>query len=257
MRLASPDMRTRSSDSDALAKDLAADSSLRTSLRSGHSRETSLRSGHSRETSLRSGRVTSVGFAVLAVVVSIALIWPLASAAPSTASARAVHVASADRLAGSQVGLHPRVRAVDAKAMTKREARLVKAQRTAQVTWMRAAIVRVARNQLGDPYRAGWAGPHAFDCGGLTQFVFRRALGLEIGRSSRVQYQGVERISKRKARPGDLVFFFENGTHHVGIYIGGNKMIDAPNAGERVRVSPISGSWWGRNFTGIGRVLPA
>ncbi|MGA1145946.1 MAG: C40 family peptidase [Candidatus Nanopelagicales bacterium] len=233
-------MRTRSSDS-------AADPSLRTSLRSGQPRETSL----------RSGRVMSAGFAGLAIVVAAALIWPLASASPSSASAQAVHVASADRLAGSKVGLHPRVRAADAKAMTKRDARLVKAQRTALVASMRAEVVRVARKQIGDPYRAGWAGPHAFDCGGLTQFVFRQALGMEIGRSSRIQYQGVERIPRKQARPGDLVFFFENGTHHVGIYIGGNKMIDAPNAGERVRVSPITGSWWGRNYTGMGRVLPA
>ncbi len=71
------------------------------------------------------------------------------------------------------------------------------------------------------------------------------------------QYQNVERIPKSEARPGDLVFFFENGAQHVGIYIGDGKMIDAPQTGESVKVNPITGSWWGRSYTGMGRVLPA
>jgi cell wall-associated NlpC family hydrolase len=34
-------------------------------------------------------------------------------------------------------------------------------------------------------------------------------------------------------------------------------MVDAAGRGKGVRISPISGSWWGRTFSGIGRVLPA
>ena len=206
--------------------------------------------------SLRIGRAISAGLSGLAVLVAAALVWALASAVPSSASASAMHVSSADRLAGSSVGLHVRVRAVDAQAMTKRSIALVNAQQITQVASMRAEILKVARKKIGTPYRAGAAGPNAFDCGGFTQFVFRRALGIDIGRSSLNQFQRVERISKKKARPGDLVFFFERGAQHVGIYIGNGKMIDAPRAGEKVRVSPISGSWWGRSFTGVGRILP-
>lgn len=242
-------MRTRGHQTHPIQQADKPVASVRTSLRTG-------RAGSAGRTG-RAGRAASAGLSGVAVVVTGALVWALASAAPSSAAASAVHVASADRLAGADVGLHPRVSALDAAAMTVRTAALVQAQQASQVASMRAEILRVARDKIGTPYRAGAAGPNAFDCGGFTSFVYRRALGMEIGRSSVNQYQRVERIAKKDARPGDLVFFFENGAQHVGIYIGDGKMIDAPNSGEKVKVNPIAGSWWGRSFTGIGRVLPA
>jgi len=72
---------------------------------------------------------------------------------------------------------------------------------------------------------------------------------------SRAQYAKVKRVKLEDAQPGDLVFFFRRGAHHVGIYIGNGKMIDAPGRGRKVRVSPISGDWWSRSFTGIGRII--
>ena len=217
-------------------------------------------------TSLRTGREKwlSASMAALATVVTAALVWLLATAVPSTASSQAAPVTSADRLAGSDVGLHPRVREIDAQAMTQRSIELAEAldvasaeAARAKIAGMREQILAVARKQLGDPYRAGGAGPHSFDCGGFTQFVFRRALGVDIARTSWGQYEQVERVKTKDALPGDLVFFFEGGAHHVGIYLGNGKMIDAPRPGQRISVNPISGSWWGRSFTGIGRILPA
>jgi cell wall-associated NlpC family hydrolase len=217
-------------------------------------------------TSLRTGRERwlSASMAALATVVTAALVWLLATAVPSAASGQAEPVTSADRLAGSDVGLHPRVREIDAEAMTQRSIELVEALNVAsaeaaraEVADMREQILTVARKQLGDPYRAGGAGPHSFDCGGFTQFVFKRALGMDIARTSWGQYEQVERVKTKDALPGDLVFFFEGGAHHVGIYLGNGKMIDAPRPGKSISVNPISGSWWGRTFTGIGRILPA
>jgi cell wall-associated NlpC family hydrolase len=217
-------------------------------------------------TSLRTGREKwlSASMAALATVVTAALVWLLATAVPSTASGQAAPVTTADRLAGSDVGLHPRVREVDAQAMTQRSLKLAEALNVAsaeaaraEIAGMREQILTVARKQLGDPYRAGGAGPHSFDCGGFTQFVFKRALGVDIARTSWGQYEQVERIKTKDALPGDLVFFFEGGAHHVGIYVGNGQMIDAPRPGKSISVNPISGSWWGRSFTGIGRILPA
>ena len=217
-------------------------------------------------TSLRTGREKwlSASMAALATVVTAALVWLLATAVPSTASGQAEPVISADRLAGSDVGLHPRVREIDAEAMTQRSIELVEALNVAsveaartEVAGMREQILTIARKQLGDPYRAGGAGPDSFDCGGFTQFVFKRALGIDIARTSWGQYDQVQRVKTKEALPGDLVFFFEGGAHHVGIYLGNGQMIDAPQPGERISVNPISGSWWGRSFTGIGRILPA
>ena len=217
-------------------------------------------------TSLRTGREKwlSASMAALATVVTAALVWLLATAVPSTASGQAEPVISADRLAGSDVGLHPRVREIDAEAMTQRSIELVEALNVAsveaartEVVGMREQILTIALKQLGDPYRAGGAGPDSFDCGGFTQFVFKRALGMDIARTSWGQYDQVQRVKTKDALPGDLVFFFEGGAHHVGIYLGDGQMIDAPQPGKRISVNPISGSWWGRSFTGIGRILPA
>ena len=217
-------------------------------------------------TSLRTGREKwlSASMAALATVVTATLVWLLATAVPSTASGQAEPVTSADRLAGSDVGLHPRVREIAAEAMTQRSIELVEALNVAsveatrtEVAGMREQILTIARKQLGDPYRAGGAGPDSFDCGGFTQFVFKRALGIDIARTSWGQYDQVQRVKTKDALPGDLVFFFEGGAHHVGIYLGDGQMIDAPQPGKRISVNPISGSWWGRSFTGIGRILPA
>ena len=164
-------------------------------------------------TSLRTGREKwlSASMAALATVVTATLVWLLATAVPSTASGQADPVTSADRLAGSDVGLHPRVREIDAEAMTQRSIELVEALNVAsveaartEVAGLREQILTIARKQLGDPYRAGGAGPDSFDCGGFTQFVFKRALGMDIARTSRGQYQEVQRVKTKDALPGDL-----------------------------------------------------
>jgi cell wall-associated NlpC family hydrolase len=213
--------------------------------------------------SLRIGRLSpdrSVGVVLSALIITLAavLVSSLAFVGPSSAVPSAGdEVSSADRTAGTADGLFGPVSAVDAAQMDARTIALANAQQVTQVASMRAELLRIAESKLGTPYRAGAAGPNGFDCGGFTQYVFRRALGMNIGRSSRDQFQRVERIARKDARPGDLVFFFEKGAQHVGLYIGNGKMIDAPHPGKGVSVNPISGSWWGRSFTGIGRILPA
>ena len=188
----------------------------------------------------------------LIAVLATALV--VATAAPAMAQTPS---ASADRAAVS-----PRVATSVTKSVVMANVQSVlklraKLARIAYAKATRTAVLKVARAQIGDPYIAGKAGPDGFDCGGLVQFVFKKALGKELLRSSRQQYTQVTKIKRKNAQPGDLVFFFEGGAHHVGIYIGNGKMIDAPRRGQKVRVSPIDGSWWGRSYTGMGRVLPA
>jgi cell wall-associated NlpC family hydrolase len=132
-----------------------------------------------------------------------------------------------------------------------------KQRRALKANYLRTTVLKVARKQIGDPYIAGRSGPDGFDCSGLTSYVYAKAVGKKLPRTSWEQYRVAKKIPRKDAQPGDLVFFFERGAHHVGVYIGNGKMIDAPQRGTRVRVSPITGSWWSRSFTGIGRVLPA
>ncbi|USQ83058.1 NlpC/P60 family protein [Streptomyces phaeoluteigriseus] len=100
-----------------------------------------------------------------------------------------------------------------------------------------AAAVSYAYAKLGSPYVWGATGPNAFDCSGLVQAAYRAA-GVSLPRTTYAQIDAGRRVSRSELRPGDLVFFY-SGITHVGIYIGGGKMIHAPNPSAPVRVAPI------------------
>ena len=100
----------------------------------------------------------------------------------------------------------------------------------------RARVLRVARDQTGDRYAYGAAGPSAFDCSGLTSYVYRLATGKRLPHSSSAQQGSTRRISAASARPGDLVFFHDGGhVYHVAIYAGRHTIIHAPYPGQRVK----------------------
>jgi cell wall-associated NlpC family hydrolase len=115
-----------------------------------------------------------------------------------------------------------------------------------------ADAVTLARSLTGVPYR--WGGTDAstgLDCSGLTQLVFGR-LGVSLPRVAADQVRaGVAVPSLADARPGDLVFF-GSPPHHVGIYSGDGRMVDAPHTGSSVGLHAI----WGTP-SAIRRLLPA
>ena len=117
-----------------------------------------------------------------------------------------------------------------------------------------AAAVSYALAQVGNRYVAAAAGPDAFDCSGLTMTAWRQS-GVSLPHYSYSQYSSTRRIPVSEAQPGDLVFYFGGGAHHVGLYIGGGKMVHAANPGDGVRVDDIMGPWYGERFSGIGRVV--
>lgn len=101
------------------------------------------------------------------------------------------------------------------------------------------AIVDFAYGYLGTPYVYGATGPGSFDCSGFTSYVYRHAAGIEIGRTTWNQAGSGYSVSYGDLQPGDLVFTYDLG--HVGIYVGGGSYIHAPQPGESVKVSPVSG----------------
>lgn len=96
--------------------------------------------------------------------------------------------------------------------------------------------VAAAYAQLGKPYRWGAAGPGAFDCSGLTQFVWGQA-GRALPHYTGAQWSTGQRVPRGQERPGDLVFY-GGDLHHMGIYVGNGQMIHAPHTGDVVRVAP-------------------
>lgn len=103
--------------------------------------------------------------------------------------------------------------------------------------------------QIGKPYLWGGVGPNAYDCSGLMLRGFQAAGNRRIPRVSQSQQLWATPVDAKDAQPGDLVFF-GSPAYHVGIYIGGGLMLDAPFTGARVRVDPI----W-PSVSGYGRAV--
>ncbi|TDD70530.1 hypothetical protein E1262_09860 [Jiangella aurantiaca] len=104
------------------------------------------------------------------------------------------------------------------------------------------AAVDYAFAQLGKPYEWGADGPDSFDCSGLTMRAWE-AGGVDLPHWSVAQAQRVDRVSYSDLRPGDLIFWSDNGeasgVYHVGLYIGGGQMIHAPRPGKDVEVQNV------------------
>lgn len=108
--------------------------------------------------------------------------------------------------------------------------------------------VAAAQSQLGVAYRFAAESPGvAFDCSGLTKYAWGQA-GVALPHQSRVQYASIPHISQGEVQPGDLVFYGVP-IGHVGIYVGGGAMIDAPSPGKVVRMVGVN---WA-SVVGIGR----
>ena len=98
--------------------------------------------------------------------------------------------------------------------------------------------LQYALKQIGDKYVFGAAGMTTWDCSGLTMRAFQN-VGVSLPHSSRAQYGYGKSVKRSELKPGDLVFF-GRPISHVGIYIGGGKMVHAPRSGSRVKIASAS-----------------
>ncbi len=112
--------------------------------------------------------------------------------------------------------------------------------------------LKYAFAQLGDNYVFGAAGPTRWDCSGLTMRAYQAA-GVSLPHSSRLQFNRGKSVARSALQPGDLIFF-GRPISHVGIFIGGNRMVHAPRPGAKVQVATFS-SWFGRKpYVGARRL---
>ncbi len=134
-----------------------------------------------------------------------------------------------------------------------------------------AATIAAAKSQLGMPYVWGGgsiAGPTmgGFDCSGLVLFAVYQGSGgtIVLPRTADQQIRAVTRVAAETKsyasllqvlQPGDLVAMRIDGDttyHHIAIYIGNGQVVQAPQTGDFVKISPLS-NWAGQNYQ-AGRV---
>lgn len=97
--------------------------------------------------------------------------------------------------------------------------------------------LKYALQQIGDRYVFGADGMTTWDCSGLTMRAFQAA-GVKLPHSSAAQARMGKSVPFGQKKPGDLIFF-GRPVSHVGIYLGGARMVHAPRSGSRVKVAPL------------------
>lgn len=123
------------------------------------------------------------------------------------------------------------------------------------------AIANKALTRQG--YMYSWGGCHSmsqianpnwtkFDCSGLVNWSHYQA-GVNIGSNTTKTLCGVgTQVDRGSMQAGDIILFSSNGSysgiHHVGIYIGGNRMVHAPSSGKPVQVASLGNGYWQREF---------
>ena len=117
------------------------------------------------------------------------------------------------------------------------------------------ALIAFAEQFLGTPYVWGGTTPSpGFDCSGFVQYVYKH-FGINLNRTSEMQYNEGTPVAYSNLKPGDLLFFhtYTSGASHVGIYIGNGVMIDSSSYG--VAYDDITYSYWSSRYLGARRVI--
>jgi cell wall-associated NlpC family hydrolase len=112
---------------------------------------------------------------------------------------------------------------------------LAAAKKAVGVSGRAGKALQFALKQIGDKYVFGADGMTYWDCSGLTMRAFQTA-GVSLPHSSRAQLNYGKSVKRSNLAAGDLVFF-GRPISHVGIYLGGGKMVHAPRSGSRVKVA--------------------
>lgn len=115
-------------------------------------------------------------------------------------------------------------------------------------------LLGFAETLEGKPYVFGAEGPNAFDCSGLVQYVFHH-FGVNLPRTSEQQAKVGTAVDKGAIQAGDLVFsdWGDGPNSHVGIAMGGNKIIVAPHTGTNVQVENLSTGYM-NHVTAVRRI---
>lgn len=114
---------------------------------------------------------------------------------------------------------------------------------------------KIALEAVGIPYRWGGTSPASgFDCSGLVRWAYGR-LGIDVPHSSYALWSTGHGVQRSRMAPGDVLVF--SGLGHVGLYLGGGRMVHAPYSGRHVEIVRLASSNYGRRLMGTRRIAPA
>jgi cell wall-associated NlpC family hydrolase len=115
-------------------------------------------------------------------------------------------------------------------------------------------VANYAKRFRGVPYVWGGSSPrYGFDCSGFVRYVYQH-FGISLPHSSYGDMSRGRAVPRKWLRPGDLVFF--SGGGHVGIYVGGNRMVHSPHSGAVVHISTMT-DWYSSGYYGGRRLVHA
>jgi cell wall-associated NlpC family hydrolase len=111
----------------------------------------------------------------------------------------------------------------------------------------------VALQQVGKPYRYGGNSPSGFDCSGLIHYSYAR-VGQPVPRTTGQLWKSMTPVPEAQMRAGDLLFFSIDGKMaHVGLYLGEQQFVHAPQSGRRVEVRSLESPFYAQAFVRAGR----
>ena len=117
-----------------------------------------------------------------------------------------------------------------------------------------SAVVEKAKQYLGYKYIYGGTTPSGFDCSGFTLYIYKQ-FGITLNRTAAAQYSNGVAVSRDNLQLGDLIMFGKSGINHVGIYMGGGRIIHAANPSRGVTTDTINSGYYNTNYVGARRVL--
>jgi cell wall-associated NlpC family hydrolase len=118
-------------------------------------------------------------------------------------------------------------------------------------------LKKIADSYLGVKYKNGGMDRRGFDCSGFVLVVFGELNRAKLPRSTRQLKWLGHAVSKRDARPGDLVFFKGgafNAVNHVGIYMGNNAFVHSSTS-KGVRYDKLDDEYYTKHFAMVRRVF--
>lgn len=129
-------------------------------------------------------------------------------------------------------------------------------QTTATESGQGAKVVETAKSYIGSKYVYGASGPNSFDCSGFTSYIYKQ-FGVSLSRTAAGQYGNGIAVNRSNLQLGDLIMFgpSTSAINHVGIYIGGGRIVHAANTSRGVTTDTINSGYYNNNYVGARRVI--